>query len=52
MGQISALLTQGRMPPTVLLEERLRDVEGRCSEDATRSYISGIQAQLAKLRSP
>lgn len=52
MGQVSALLMQGRMAPTILLDERLRDLEGRCTEDATRSYISGIQAQLAKLRTP
>lgn len=50
MGQISALLMQGRMGGTLLLEERLRELDQRASEDATRSYIKGIQAQLASQR--
>jgi hypothetical protein len=50
MGQISALLMQGRMVANVLLDERLKELEGRATEAATRSYIQGIQAQLASLR--
>lgn len=50
MGQISALLMQGRMPATVLLEDRLRDLDGRVREESTRSYVQGLQAQLASLK--
>ncbi|HSI05358.1 MAG: hypothetical protein ACAI38_02205 [Myxococcota bacterium] len=50
MGQISALLMQGRMPITILLDERLKELQDRCSEPATRSYVQGIQAQIAALR--
>lgn len=50
MGQISALLMQGRMPATLILEERLRELDQRAAEDATRSYIKGIQAQLASMK--
>ena len=47
MGQISALMMQGRMPANVLLEDRLREIEGLAIEDATLSYVRGLQAQLA-----
>jgi hypothetical protein len=50
LGQISALLMQGRMAATVLIEERLRELESRCTEDATRSYVAGIQGQLQKMK--
>ncbi len=50
MGQISALLMQGRMPLTILLDERLKEIAARCIEPATSSYIQGIQAQIAALR--
>jgi hypothetical protein len=50
MGQISALIMQGRMPATLILEERLRELDQRAAEDATRSYIKGIQAQLASMK--
>ena len=49
LGQISALLMQGRMTPSVLVEERLKELAARCNEEATRSYIAGIQGQLAKM---
>ena len=49
LGQISSLLMQGRMGSTVLLEDRLRNLEDTISEPSTRSYIDGILHQLKKL---
>ena len=48
MGQISSLLMQGRLETTVLLVDRLDDLEKRCSEEATRSYIDGLRRQIER----
>lgn len=48
LGQISALLMQGRIASTMLLYEHLNTLSGRIQEDATRSYIEGIRDQIAK----
>ena len=37
MGQLSALLMQGRLETTVILEDRLRELAGRVSEKATQA---------------
>ena len=50
MGQVSALLMQGRLNSTVLVEDRLSNMEGRVTESSTRSYITGLQQQIAKLK--
>lgn len=52
MGQLSSLLMQGRLPSTVILEERLRDLEQRVTEDSTLSYVRGLQAMVAKTKRP
>jgi hypothetical protein len=46
LGQLSSLLMQGRISATLLLAEHLKTLESRIQEDATRSYIEGIRAQL------
>ena len=48
IGQISSLLMQGRVVPTILLEERLKDVLTRTQEPVTRTYVEGLQSQIAK----
>ncbi len=50
LGQLSALLMQGRISGTLLLEDRLKDLENRAQEAATRSYIDGLRAQIATLK--
>lgn len=49
MGQLSALLMQGRLEGTMLLRERLNDLSGRVAEEATISYIEGLRSQLDAL---
>lgn len=46
MGQISSLLMQRRLGSTVLLEDRLRTLDGQVQEKATQSYIDGLKSQL------
>lgn len=46
MGQISALLIQDRLANTVLVEDRLSDIEGRATQSATLSYVTGLRAQI------
>jgi hypothetical protein len=48
LGQISSLLIQDRLTGTLMLEDRLRTLNGNVKEDATLSYISGIQSQIDK----
>jgi hypothetical protein len=48
IGQISSLLMQGRVVPTVLLDERLKDVLTRTQEPVTKTYVEGLQSQIAK----
>ena len=50
MGQISALLMQGRLASTVLVEDRLNTMSERVTETSTISYISGLQQQINKLK--
>ena len=50
MGQISALLMQGRLASTVLVEDRLNTMSERVTESSTISYISGLQQQMNKLK--
>ena len=49
MGQISALLMQGRVNGTLILQDRLSEIETRDIEPSTRSYIDGLRAQVATL---
>ena len=51
MGQISSLLWQGRFSNTMILNDRLNDLSARVAEEATRQYIIGLRAQLAKIPS-
>lgn len=47
MGQISSLIMQGRLPNTLILNDRLGELGARADlEDATRSYIDGLRNQL------
>lgn len=50
MGQISALLMQGRMTPTFVLDDRLKELRERATEPATLSYVQGIEDQVATLK--
>lgn len=50
MGQVSALLMQGRLHSTVLVEDRLSTMAERVTETSTISYITGLQQQIAKLK--
>jgi hypothetical protein len=50
LGQLSSLLMQGRIAGTLLLLEHLNTLEARVQEPATRSFIDGIRAQIAKLK--
>ena len=50
MGQVSALLMQGRLNSTVLVEDRLSTMAERVTESSTISYITGLQQQIAKLK--
>ena len=49
MGQISSLLIQGRISSTLILSDRLGELDGRITEDATRSYVEGLRAQIQQL---
>ncbi len=50
LGQVSSLLMQGRVTPSMLLEDRLNSVAARATEDATHSYIAGLRAQLQQMK--
>lgn len=50
LGQISSLIMQGRVGGTLLLEDRLRDLEQRTSEEATKSFIDGLRSQIERLK--
>ena len=50
LGQISSLLSQGRISGGMLLEDRLNTLAERATEEATRSYIEGVRGQLARLK--
>ena len=47
MGQISSLLMQGRMQSTILVEDRLRQLNARELESGTQSYVEGLLQQIA-----
>src|SRR5690606_4799952 len=42
LGQLSALLMQGRLNGTMLLSDRLNELASRVQEEATHSYIKGL----------
>jgi hypothetical protein len=50
LGQISSLISQGRINGSMILEDRLNSLSDRVTEDATRSYIEGVRGQLAQLK--
>ncbi len=50
LGQISSLLMQGRFQGTLLLEDHLNGLAERVREDATRSYVDGMRAQIQSLK--
>ena len=52
LGQLSSLLMQGRLVPSILLEDRLDALAARATEEATRSYVEGVRAQVRKVREP
>jgi hypothetical protein len=52
LGQLSALLMQGRLEGLMLLQNHLKELSQRVTEDATHSYIDGMNHQLASLTSP
>jgi hypothetical protein len=47
LGQISSLLMQGRLNGTLLLEDRLKELANRATEDSTKSYIEGLRSQIS-----
>jgi len=49
LGQLSSLLMQGRLEGTMLLNDRLNELEERVQEDATLSYIRGLRGQIAAI---
>jgi hypothetical protein len=51
LGQISSLIMQGRVNGTLLLQDRLRDLEDRIVEDSTRSYVDGLRKQIELMKS-
>ncbi len=50
LGQIASLLMQGRTNGGIVLEDRLTALEERVTEDATRSFISGVRSQLERMK--
>ena len=50
MGQLSALLMQGRLATTIILEDKLKTLATTVQENATHSYIQGLQQQLDKIK--
>lgn len=50
LGQISSLLMQGRISPTMLLGDRLDMLSAKAEEEATRSYIHGIRSLIDRLK--
>ena len=50
LGQISSLISQGRINGGMILEDRLNGLSERELEAATRSYVEGVQSQLARLK--
>ncbi len=46
MGQLSALLMQGRLTGTMMLADRLRELARTVEEEATISYIKGLRSQI------
>ncbi|MBN1961725.1 MAG: hypothetical protein JW841_12345 [Deltaproteobacteria bacterium] len=50
LGQISSLISQGRINGSMILEDRLCSLAERATENATRSYIEGIRGQLERIK--
>lgn len=50
LGQLSSLLMQGRLGSTMLLEDHLRELAERATEEATHSYVEGLRHQLDALK--
>jgi hypothetical protein len=50
LGQISSLISQGRINGGMILEDRLNGLSDRGLEAATRSYVEGVRSQLARLK--
>jgi hypothetical protein len=50
MGQISALIMQGRVGGTLILEDRLKDLTERIQEASTKSYVEGLKKQVEQLK--
>lgn len=49
MGQISSLISQGRISSTLILMDRLGDIAGRAVEDSTKLYVEGLRDQVKKI---
>lgn len=49
MGQLSALLMQGRLQGTLLLADHLGALSKRATEEATHHYIAGLRQQIEAL---
>ena len=52
LGQISALIMQGRIHNSVILVDRLNDLSARTTESSTRTYIEGLREQIRRCISP
>ncbi|MEL6543159.1 MAG: hypothetical protein AAFQ82_00945 [Myxococcota bacterium] len=48
LGQLSSLIAQGRLSNGTLLRERLKELEARVQEDATKAYVHGVRDQLER----
>ncbi len=50
LGQVSSLISQGRINGSMILEDRLNSLSEREIDAATRSYVEGVRSQLARLK--
>jgi hypothetical protein len=50
LGQLSSLLMQGRLNGTMLLEDRLNELQSRVRDEATLSYIAGMRKQVEAIK--
>ncbi len=50
LGQVSSLISQGRINGSMILEDRLNSLSERPIDAATRSYVEGVRSQLARLK--
>jgi hypothetical protein len=50
MGEISALLSQGRIYPTIVLSSLLAELKKTAQDSATQDFINGLSMQMQKIQ--